>query len=172
MWQNDNSSMLHHLFMFLPTVEQLSIKEKKHTSLLDIEPKMEWSPREELKDVKIEPSDKPEQVEMFSGLQKSDLVEQLATKSQLVHDMISHLRKQVAEEDKQIAEKDEQIAKQAKQIAEKNELFVKYQQMYEELQKSKHGCSILTVCILLSMTRQFKSIIYTMHFRQWILITS
>ena len=135
-----------------PTVEQLSIKEEEEASLLDIEPKMEWSLKEEFKDVKIEPSDKPEQVEMFSGLQKSDLVEQLATKSQLVHDMISQLRKQVAEEEKQMAKKDEQIA-------EKDDLIVKYQQMYEGLQKSN---SIITLCPLSSMVQlssQYKSII-------------
>ena len=92
-----------------PTLEQLSIKGKEE-------------------ELKIEPSEKhikPVQVEMFSGVKTGDLVEQLATKSQVVHDMISQLRKQVAEEEKQFAEKDE--------------LIVKYQQMYEGLQKSKHG---------------------------------
>ena len=92
---------------------------------------MEWSLKEELKDVKIEPSEKdikPGQVETFSGLRKDDLVEQL-------HDMINQLGKQVAEEEKQMAKKDEQIA-------EKDELIVKYQQMYEGLQKSN---SIITL---------------------------
>ena len=135
-----------------PTVEQLSIKEKEEASLLDIEPKMEWSLKEELKDVEIAPSEKdakPKQVEMFSGLRKGDLMEQLAINSQLVHDMISQLRKQVAEEEKQINE----------QIAEKDELIVKCQQMYEELQKSN---SIITLCPLSSMVQlssQYKSII-------------
>ena len=126
------------LMLIKPTVGQQSIKEKEEASLIDIKPKMEWSVKEELKDVKIEPSEKDiklGQVETFSGLRKGDLVEQLAIKSQIVHDMINQLGKQVAEEERQMAKKDEQIA-------EKDELIVKYQQMYEGLQKSN---SIITL---------------------------
>ena len=62
----------------------------------------------------------------FSDVEKGDLMKQLALKNKLLLDMISQLKKQ-------IAEKDWQIAEQAKQIAEKDEQIEKYQQMNEGL---------------------------------------
>ena len=128
-----------------PNIKQLSSKEEKH-SFLDVKPKLELSPMEEQavkKESKVvmEADVKFKEVEMFSSsLEKSDLIDQLVVKNKSVHDMLSHLRKQIAVEDKQITEKDEriveqakeiakkdeQIAEQARQIAEKDELLMKY----------------------------------------------
>lgn len=111
-----------------PKVEQLSPEEKK-PSFLDIKPKIELSPMGE-QDVKteskvdMEADVKYKEVERFSSLEKSDLIDQLAIKNNVVHDMISQLRKQIAMEDKQIAEKDEQILEQAKQITKRDEQIV------------------------------------------------
>ena len=101
-----------------PKVEQWSPKEKD-SLLLDIKPTIEWSPKEKLEKVMIEPKAEKVKVEMFSGLEKGDLVEQLAAKSKNIQDMIS-------------------------QIVEKDELLVKYQQMCEELQKGKHRSNSIT----------------------------
>ena len=101
-----------------PKVEELSPKEKD-SLLLGIKPTIEWSPKEKLEKVMIEPKGEKVKVEMFSGLEKDDLVEQLAVKSKHIQDMIS-------------------------QIAEKDKLLVKYQQMCEELQKGKHRSKSIT----------------------------
>ena len=104
---------------FKPTVEQLSLKEMK-SSLLD---KMECSPNKELEDIKIEPKQKVEEVrvEMFNDPDKADtMMEYLATKNKLLHDMISQLEEK---------------------IAEKDELLVKYQYRCGELQKGTHRSS-------------------------------
>ena len=93
--------------------EQLSPKEKKPS----LPVKMEWSPK---KDVKIESE---EEEEMFSDSEEGDTMEELATKTKMLHDMINQLG--------------EQIADQRKKIAKKDELIGKYQQMCEGLQKSK-----------------------------------
>ena len=70
-----------------PKVEQWSPKEK-HSLLLDIKPTIEWSPKEKRM---IEPKAEMVKVEMFSGLEKGDLVEQLAAKSKHIQDMISRI---------------------------------------------------------------------------------
>ena len=98
----------------VPKLEQLSPKQKK-PSLPDIKPKMELSLKKELEDVKIAPKEEVEiDVKLkqeFSDVEKGDLMEQLALKNKLFLDMISQLKKQIAEQAKQIAEKDEQLEK-------------------------------------------------------------
>ena len=96
-------------------------------SLPDIKPKIEWSPKKEPQDVKIETKKEVvEDVQLkqeFSDAEKGDLMEQLVLNKK---DMISQLREQ-------IAEKDQQIVEQIKQIAKKDEQIMKYQQIYERL---------------------------------------
>ena len=117
-----------------PKGEQLSPKEKNPPLPI----KMEWS-----EDVKIEPK---EEEEMFSDSEEGDTMEQLATKSKMLHDMINQLG--------------EQIADQRKKIAKKDELIGKYQQMGEGLQKSKQWLfNILS--FTLQLTRQYKLIMLT-----------
>ena len=109
----------------IPKLEQLSPKEKK-PSLSDIKPKIEWSPKKEPQDVKIEAKEVVADVQLkqeFSDVEKGDLMEQLVLNKK---DMISQLREQ-------ITEKDQQIAEQIKQIAKKDEQIMKYQQIYEGL---------------------------------------
>ena len=110
----------------VPNLEQLSPTGKK-PSLPDIKPKIEWSPKKEPQDVKIEAKKEVvEDVQLkqeFSDVEKGDLMEQLVLDKK---DMISQLREQ-------IAEKDQQIAEQIKQIAKKDEQIMKYQQIYERL---------------------------------------
>lgn len=105
---------------------------------------MEWSPKKEPEDVKIEPKEEVEeemQMEMFRDTEKGDMMEQLATKKKMLHDMINQLGDQIAEQSKKIAEQSNKIAMQGKKMAKKDELIGKYQQMCEGFQKSKHSAS-------------------------------
>ena len=102
---------------FNPTVEQLSLKEVK-SSLLD---KMECSHNKELEDIKIEPKEEVGEEVQVDDPDKADvMMEYLATKNKLLHDMISQLEEK---------------------IAEKDELLVKYQYRREELHKGTHRSS-------------------------------
>ena len=120
----------------------LSPKETK-PSLLDIKPKKETLPKNESESIKTEPKEemgeevKLKQVLSVSDVEKGDLVEQLAAKNKLLLDMISELKKQIAEKVNEIAERDEQIFKQDEQIAERDEQIVKHQLMYERILQGK-----------------------------------
>ena len=97
----------------------------------DIKPKM-LLPKKEPKGLKTEPKEEVEEdvkhKELFivSGVNKGDLMEQLAAKNK-------HLAEQIAKKNQQIADQANQVAEQAKQLTEKDKQIVKYQQMYEEL---------------------------------------
>ena len=114
-----------------PKVKQPSPKKEK-PSLPDIKPKMELLPKKKPKGFKIEPKEEVEEDVKYkalfsdSGVDKGDLMEQLAAKNKL-------LTEQNAEKDQQITDQANQIAEQAKQLSEKDEQIVKYQQMYKGL---------------------------------------
>ena len=116
-----------------PKREQLSTKDKKPSLPI----KMEWSSKKESEDVKIEPKEEVKEemeMEMFRDTEKGDMMEQLATKKKMLHDIINQFGEQIAEQSMK-------IAMQGKKIAEKDELIGKYQQMCEGFQKSKHSSS-------------------------------
>ena len=83
--------------------------------------KMECSHNKELEDIKIEPKEEVEEEMQVDDPDKADtMMEYLATKNKLLHDMISQLEEK---------------------IAEKDELLVKYQYRHEELHKGTHRSS-------------------------------
>ena len=114
-----------------PKVKQPSPKKEK-PSHPDIKPKMELLPKKEPKGFKTEPKEEVEEDVKYkalfsdSGVDKGDLMEQLAAKNKL-------LAEQNAEKDQQITDQANQIAEQAKQLTEKDKQIVQYQQMYEGL---------------------------------------
>ena len=121
-----------------PKVKQPSPKEEK-PSLPDIKPKMELLPTKEPKGFKTEPKEEVEEdvkyKELFSvsGVDKGDLMEQLAAKNKLLTEQNADKDQQITDQANQIADQANQIAEQAKQLTEKDKQIVKYQQMYEGL---------------------------------------
>ena len=114
---------------FKPKMKRLSPKVKK-PSLLDINPR--W-PKNEPENIKMEPKEEVEediklkQVFCISDVDKRDLMEQLdlVAANNKHHDMISQLKKQIAEKDQKIDERDKHIAKKNKQFTEKDQQIAK-----------------------------------------------
>ena len=90
-----------------PKMKQLSPEEKK-PPLLDIKPMMELLPKKEPENIKMEPREevgedvKLKEVFSISSVDRGDLVEQLAAKNELLLNIISQLKEQIAEKDEQI----------------------------------------------------------------------
>ena len=121
-----------------PKVKQPSPKKEK-PSLPDIKPKMELLPKKEPKGFKTEPKEEVEEDVKYkalfsdSGVDKGDLMEQLAAKNKLLAEQNAEKDQQITDQANQIADQANQIAEQAKQLTEKDKQIVKYQQMYEGL---------------------------------------